>query len=496
MSRFFLSSAFSVGMLSITVFTQCAMAAPPSKEHSRTTLAQAPAATLSSSKIANEYLTKVKEKILRAWTPAKADAARVSVKFKVDREGTISNVQLQNRSDVEAVNHSALDALVYCGNLPPVPSEMPQQVELSIEFNSEYNPTVGPGYLRPGRWALEESAQLLQKSKSQEADEAVQGLKKAIKLNPYDRRIKQALVKIYMQQAKELKGEAAIEKLHLALLQNPKSDKVRAQLNELYTETGKAATFDSHLEMARKYVAEEKYEDALCEYGEAWKMDNQSSLIVEINATCKLAQRLEELKKWDTALQEHDTAQIKQARDQARLVYEPLKEEMKLHIQSLTASSGSEGTVATNLTNQPNNLPNNLKGYADSVNLSAEFPYSESGLQFLCAKILESQTASQAVAGKKAEKAQVATLIDFYADWCPPCRMISPNVEAIKNEFKGKVKVVRVNIDQNKELAMQWGVRAVPYLVLVKPDNRRTTVVGYRDINYLRAFVQQGLSTP
>lgn len=481
MSRFFLSSAF--GLLSVTLFVQCVHAAPAPKQHSKTTLAQAPAATLSS-KVTNEYLDKVKEKILKSWSPAKADGAKVSIKFQVDRDGNISNVELQNKSDIEAVNHAALDALVYCESLPPVPSEMADKVTITIEFNSDYSPTVGPGYLRPGRWALEESAELLKTGKTQQlsgaVDEALQCFKKANKLNPYDRRVKQAMVKLYLQQAKELTGEAAIEKVHRALLLNPKSEKVRSQLNKLNEEIGRLCSFDSHVGLARSYVLEEKYEDALCEYGEAWVLDNKSSLIPEINSTCKLLQRSEQLKKWDAAYEEHNTAQVKQAREQARLVYEPLRDEMKQYLQEAKSAEG----VATA----------SLKGYVDTVNLSDEFPYSSNGFQFLSAKLVP--VAVTTVASKSAEKAKIATLIDFYADWCPPCRMISPNIEAIKSEFKGKVKVVRVNIDQNRDLARQWGVRAVPYLVLVRPDNRRTTIVGYRDVNYLRAFVQQGLSTP
>ncbi len=485
MSRFFLASTITVGVLSTIVFTQVANAAPP--KHSKTTLAQAPAATLSS-RVSDDYMDKIKEKILNSWTPAKGSAARVSIKFKVNRDGTISNVQLQNKSDIDAVNHAALDALVYCGNLPAIPSEMPNNIEVSAEFNSDYSPTVGPGYLRPGRWALEDSAELLKTAKSLQqngnTNEALQGLEKANKLNPYDRRIRLALTKIYLQRANELTGDAAIEEVHRALLMNPKSDKARTKLNSLYEENGKAATYESHVLMARHYVLDEKYQDAMCEYGEAWMLDKQPSLVVEINSVCKLQQRFEQLKKWDASLQEHNTPQIKQAREQASLVYQPLKDEMKQYVQDVMASETTE---------------TNLKGYVDSVNLSDEFPYAKNASQIVTATFVPIVEAA-AKAGNKgaekgAEKAKLATLIDFYADWCPPCRMISPNIEALTGEFKGKVKVVRVNIDQNRDLARQWGVRAVPYIVLVRPDNRRVAITGYRDINYLRSFVQQGLNS-
>lgn len=74
-------------------------------------------------------------------------------------------------------------------------------------------------------------------------------------------------------------------------------------------------------------------------------------------------------------------------------------------------------------------------------------------------------------------------LIDFYADWCGPCRMLSPIVEEIKNEYSDKVKVVKVNVDENPDIAGQYGVRSIPTLVVVKNGKVDKTMIGFRPKN-------------
>ena len=62
----------------------------------------------------------------------------------------------------------------------------------------------------------------------------------------------------------------------------------------------------------------------------------------------------------------------------------------------------------------------------------------------------------------------IPVLIDFYADWCGPCKMMSPVVEELAGEYEGKAKIAKVNVDQESEIAEKYGVMSIPYFAFIK----------------------------
>lgn len=75
-------------------------------------------------------------------------------------------------------------------------------------------------------------------------------------------------------------------------------------------------------------------------------------------------------------------------------------------------------------------------------------------------------------------KSELPVLVDFYADWCPPCQMIAPSLDALANELSGKAKIVKINVDQNPELSMKFGVRNIPTLMTFKNGELVERVAG------------------
>lgn len=84
-------------------------------------------------------------------------------------------------------------------------------------------------------------------------------------------------------------------------------------------------------------------------------------------------------------------------------------------------------------------------------------------------------------------------LVDFWAEWCGPCKMIAPVLEEIAEEFAGKVKVAKLNIDENEATAPKFGIRSIPTLILFKNGNAEATKIGAVSKSELVEFINQAM---
>ncbi|HZU17683.1 MAG TPA: thioredoxin [Candidatus Dormibacteraeota bacterium] len=102
--------------------------------------------------------------------------------------------------------------------------------------------------------------------------------------------------------------------------------------------------------------------------------------------------------------------------------------------------------------------------------------------------------ASEADFSEIVERSPLPALIDFWAPWCGPCRMVAPAVEQISRDLAGRLKVVKVNTDREPSLAQRFGVRGIPTLVLIRGGAEQDRVTGAMSAAALRSWVERQLA--
>ena len=128
-------------------------------------------------------------------------------------------------------------------------------------------------------------------------------------------------------------------------------------------------------------------------------------------------------------------------------------------------------------------MKSQTKPITNSINNSAGETYVSDKIIYLTDDSFESEVL----------QAEQPVLVDYWADWCGPCKMIAPVLEEIADEYDGKIKVAKLNIDENSGTPPKYGIRGIPTLMLFKGGNVEATKVGALSKSQLTAFIDSNI---
>jgi thioredoxin 1 len=92
-------------------------------------------------------------------------------------------------------------------------------------------------------------------------------------------------------------------------------------------------------------------------------------------------------------------------------------------------------------------------------------------------------------------QAEQTVVVDFWAEWCQPCKMLSPVLDSVASKFGGQIKVVKCNVDENQDVAMKYGVMSIPNLIFFKDGQVVNQAVGYMNESQLSTKVSEVLAS-